>query len=355
MNFQQQLAMLQAGGITIEGASALLKPEYRGNYKLAMDAQPGLVTNANSAIPQMLTAFVDPSLLRVMTAKNAAAEIFGEVRKGSLTDQTAIFPVLEYTGEVASYGDFNNGGVAGVNTAFPTHESYIYQAIIEYGDLEMERMGLAKIGWAAEKKMGAVNTLNKYQNKTYFYGVAGLNNYGLLNHPDLPTPIAPAPKASGNLKWMVNGAVTASANEVFTDIQSLVTQVVIQTSGLVDAKSKMVLAMSPVMAMALNTTNQFNVNVYTLLERNFPNLEVKTAVQYGAVSAANPEGSVAGELIQLIATELEGQDTGYMAFNEKLRMSPVIRDMTSYKQKLMQGTWGCILRQPANVSQMIGV
>lgn len=355
MTFQQQLQALQNAGVTFEGATALLKREYANNYELAMDAQPGLIANPNSSIPQMLTSFIDPAIFKVVLAKNAAVEIFGETKKGSLTDVTALFPVVEYTGEVSSYGDYNNNGVAGINTAFPTHENYLYQVIIEWGDLELERMGLAKIGLAAEKKQAAIVALNKYQNKTYFYGVQGLQNYGLLNHPDLNAPIAPAPKAYGNLQWVTNGSVTASANEVYTDILSLVTLVVQQTAGQIDAKSKMVLALSPTSEMALHQTNQFNVNVYTLLKSNFPNLEVKTAMQYGAVSPSNPEGNSAGELVQLIASEIDGQDTGFCAFSEKLRASPVIRDLSSYKQKMMQGTWGAILKAPSNVSQMIGV
>jgi len=355
----QDLAVFERDwGISFHGAVDFIKPEWKGNFDLAMDAQPTLISTPNSGIPQFLTTFIDPDLLRVLTAKNAAADIFGEVRKGSFTDVTVIFPVVEQTGEVSSYGDFSQNGRAGANMNFPTREAYLYQVIIEYGELELERAGLAKIGWASELKQASINILNKFQNLTYFYGVSGLQNYGVLNDPSLSPAIAPAPKAyNANTAgpWITNAAVTATANEIFTDIQALFIQLVNQSAGNVDHETKMALAMSPKSHSALTTTNQFNVNVLDILKKNFPNLRVETAVQYGALSAQNPQGSAAGEIMQLIAEEVEGQKTGFCAFNEKLRAGPIIRDLSSFKQKATQGSWGFVARQPFAIATMIGL
>lgn len=349
------VAIERLWGITFPGSIDFIKPEWKGDFQMAMDAQPSLVTTSNSAIPAFLTTFIDPDILRILTAKNEASEIFGEVRKGSFTDVTAVFPVVEYTGEVSSYGDYSSNGRVGANTNFPQRESYLYQTMLEYGELEMERAGLAKIGWAAELKNSAVVTLNKYQNLTYFYGVAGLQNYGLLNDPSLAAPISPIPKAAGGITWLNGYAINATANEIYSDIQALFTQLVIQSSGLINAKSELTLALSPKAETALTTTNSFNVNVEDLLKKNFPNLTVKTAVQYGALSAQNPQGSSAGEVVQMIARTVEGQETGYCAFNEKLRAGVIVRETSSFKQKMTQGTFGAILRQPFAISQMIGV
>lgn len=349
------VAAEQIAGITLPGAVDFIKPEWRGNFNLAMDAQPTLVTTPNSGIPAFLTTFIDPDILRILTAKNAAAEIVGEVRKGSFADVTVAFPIVEQTGEVTSYGDFSEGGRSGLNTNFPQRESYLYQTIIEYGELEMERAGLAKIGWAAELKNSAITTLNKFQNLTYFYGVAGLQNYGLLNDPSLPAPIAPGPKTAGGVAWWNGSVINATANEIYSDIQSLFARLVVQSSGLVDAKTPMTLALSPLAETALTTTNSFNVNVNDLLRKNFPNLTIKSAVQYGAVTPQNPQGSTAGEVMQLIANSVEGQESAYCAFNEKLRAGAVIRELSAFKQKMTQGTWGAIIRQPFAFATMIGL
>jgi len=343
-------------GITFPGAVDYIKPEWKDNFQMAADAQPTLVTVANSGIPAFLTTFIDPDILRILTAKNAAAEIFGEVRKGSFVDVTAVFPVIEHTGEVSSYGDYSMDGKSNANTNFPQREAYLYQTIIEYGDLEMERAGLAKIGWAAELKQSAIVNLNKFQNLTYFYGVAGLQNYGLLNDPSLSPAIAPIPKAAGGLTWFVGGnAPNATGLEVYEDVVALVTTLINQSAGNIDAETEMVLALSPHSSAALNFTNTYNVNVKTQLAANYPNLKVIPAIQYGALSAQNPQGSAAGEVVQLIAKTVEGQETGYCAFNEKLRAGPIVRDLSSFRQKMTQGTWGAVIRQPFAIATMIGV
>ena len=343
-------------GITFPDCEGFSRPEWRRNFGMACDAQPTLVTTSSSGIPAFLTTSIDPEILRVATAKNAGAEILGEVKKGAFVDATMMFPVVEQTGEVSSYGDFSNNGRAGANTNFPVREAYLYQTIGEYGDLEMERAGLAKIGWADEIKKAAITTLNKFQNLTYFLGVSGLQNYGILNDPSLPVAISPSAKTAGGLRWVTAAGVpNATGQEVYNDVVSMVTQLTIQTSGLVNAKSKMVMGISPKSANALNFTNTFNVNVETLLKTNYPNLRIETAIQYGALSASNPQGSSAGEIVQIIAEQIDGQNTGYCSFNEKLKSGPVIRGLSSYSQKMSQGSWGAICRFPAAFCSMVGV
>jgi len=102
-------------------------------------------------------------------------------------------------------------------------------------------------------------------------------------------------------------------------------------------------------------TNSFNVNVEDLLKKNFPNLTVKVAPQYGAQTASNPQGIVAGNLVQLIAKEVQGQRTGFCAYNEKLRSHRLIPDTSSFKQKMTSGVWGAVIRYAAGVAQMVGV
>src|SRR5678815_1413984 len=112
-----------------------------------------------------------------------------------IRDRTIMFTMLEPLGETTSYGDFNNGGHAGLNMQFPQRQAYLYQIVKMYGELEAERAGLAKVSWVNEIDKAAVLVLNKYQNRTYFFGVAGLANYGLLNDPTLSAPLTPATKA----------------------------------------------------------------------------------------------------------------------------------------------------------------
>lgn len=342
-------------GIDFPEAQAFCRPEWKKDLNMAMDAQPALVTVPNSGIPAYLTYFTDPDILRILTAPNEAAEIFGEDQKGDFTSTALIFPVVERTYEISSYGDYNNNGRAGINTNFPERQPYLYQTICEYGELEIERAGLAKIGFVAEQKEAAIDGLNKFQNLAYFRGIAGLANYGALTDPSLPAALTPAPKAWGGTAWMNGSIVAATANEIFADIQAGVIQLINQSAGRINTKSKLVLALSPAREGALTATNSFNVNVSDLLKKNFPNMEIKTAIQYGALTAQNPQGNALGEMMQIYCPDAGGQKTGYCSFNAKLRAGPVIRDLSSYKQKLAQGVNGFILRQPFAIESTVGI
>lgn len=354
----------------LENIQAYVPAEFKTNFNLAMDSlpqlgfdalppytvQPGLATAPNSAVPAFLTTLIDPQVFEILFAPNKAAVILGEVKKGSWIDETIMFPTVEHEGEVSSYGDYNDNGRAGVNTNWPQRQAYLFQSIKEYGDRESERAGLARINWVSEIDKACATILNKFANLVYFFGLAGLQNYGLLNDPNLTASLTPATKAAGGTKWInSSGVVVATANEVFTDIQSMFYQLVVQTVGLVEADSKLVLAMSPQSEVALTATNTFNVNVFDLLKKNFPNIRFETAVQYGVTSTANPQGQAAGNLVQMIVEEVEGQQSGYCAFNEKMHAQPIVRLLSSFRQKVLAGVWGTIWRQPFASVTLLGV
>jgi hypothetical protein len=347
---------LEALGVhLLPGVRSYVPDEFKRDYGLAMDALPTLTSDPNSAVPAILTTMIDPQVFRVLFAPMKATEILTEQKRGTWLDDTVLFPIAEATGEVSSYGDFNENGRAGVNTNWPARQAYLFQVIKEYGEREMERAGLARINWVTEVDAAAALSLNKFCNYAYFFGVAGLQNYGLLNDPNLTASLTPATKAAGGTAWIVGGRINATANEIYADIEALYYQLVIQSGGLVQQDTEMTLALSPGSSMALTATNTFNVNVTDLIKKNFPKIKVETATQYGVSSSTNTQGIAAGNLVQLIAMELEGQRTGFCAFNEKMRAHPIVRMMSSFRQKVTAGTWGTVLRAPFAISSMIGV
>lgn len=331
-------------GIVLRGAekAQYLKPEFAENYSLAMDAQPTMVTATNSGIPAYFTNYVDPELIRVLVTPMKAAQIIGEVKKGDWTTLTAQFPIVEATGETSSYGDYNNNGMTSANVNWVPRQSYHYQTHTRWGERELDMYGAARIGYAAELNVASALTLNKFQNKSYFYGIAGLQNYGLLNDPSLPASITPNATGTGNaLPWS-----TKDGQAVYDDIAKLYGQLVSQTKGLIERDAPMTLAMSPSAEVALTKTNMYNVNVSDQLKKNFPNLKIETAVEYT---------TTAGEMVQLIADRLGEQDSAYAAFTEKMRAHAVVVEESSWKQKKSGGTWGAIIRQPLAIATMVGV
>jgi hypothetical protein len=360
MNMQEAVASWQADaprlaalGVHLPDVQMYATPESKRDYTLAMDAQPSLATVPSAGIPAMLTTSIDPVVTRILFAPTKAATILGEVQKGSWVDDTMLFPVVEQTGEVSSYGDFNDNGHTGANVDFPQRQNYLFQTIKEYGERELDRYGLARINYVTELDQAAASVLTRFANTAYFLG---LQNYGVLNDPLLPAAITPGVKAAGNGNvWITPaGVMNATANEVYADIQSLFWRLVSQTGGLVDKDTKMVLAMSPGSQVALSIKNSFGLSALDML-KEFPNLRFETAVQYGLQTAGNPQGIAAGNFVQLIAEELDGQQTGYVAYSEKMRQHPVIRAMSSYRQKVTAGVWGAVIRVPVAFASMIGV
>jgi hypothetical protein len=342
-----QLALLADRGIAFDATIAasieyLDNEQWKGNFQMAMDAVPSLITASNAGIPAYLANLLDPEVVRILVTPMKAVEIFGETKKGDWTTQSTQFPVVESTGEVSSYGDHNNNGSAGANVNWVARQSYHYQTVTQWGELELERYGLAKINYASEMNVASALVLSKFQNKSYFYGVAGLANYGALNDPALIAPIAPATKVAGGTLW-----ANATAQEIYNDFLKLFEQLQTQMGfNVPDMEAKMTVAMSPISVVSLSKVSIYNVTARQTIQENFPNLTIKTAPEYATGG---------GNLMQLILDEVEGVETTYCAFTEKMRAHPVIADMSAWKQKKSGGTWGAIIRRPIAIAQMLGI
>ena len=310
---------------------------------IAHDAaiQASLITQVNAGIPAWLSNIIDPKIIEVMLAPMKAAEITGEKGIGNWTIQSTQFPLMEYAGEVSSYGDYNNNGSSSANVNWIDRQQYIYQGICNWGDQEIARYGLAKIDYANSVRKARGVAFARFQNKSYFFGISNLRNYGLLNDPALYPAITPTTKTAGGTSWAV-----AKPEEILQDITNLFHQLVLQTNELVDSNTPMKLCLSGVPASYMNNTNQFGLSVKAKLKEIYPKLEIITAPEYN---------TSAGELVQLIAPEVMGQEVLCSYFGDKLRAFPLFRDLSSFRQKFEAGTWGCIIKFPPGIAQMLGI
>lgn len=355
----QNIQSLQEhAGVIFDGFNAQLLPTgktYRdligmdsAGGLLAMDAAYPLVTTANAGIPAMLSTYIDPKQIEVILSPLEAVTAVGaESKKGDWTTRTAMFPVIENTGEVTSYGDYNNSGSTGVNFQFPQRQSYHYQTITQWGERELAETGLAKIDLAARKNMASVDAINRYQNKTYLFGVAGLQNYGMLNDPALPADITPTTKAAGGTAWLKpDGSYNATALEIQADITKMYSNLQSRLKGNINRNSPMTLIMSPTLDGAMTATNEFNVNVADLLKKNYPGIKIVTVPEYE---------TAAGQKVQLVVDEIRGQRTWECQFTEKMRAHPIVTELSAYKQKKSGGTWGTLIYMPMGVTSMLGL
>ncbi|WCS27244.1 hypothetical protein LOK46_10625 [Methylobacterium sp. NMS14P] len=346
MNARTDFARLEREWGIIPLGQDWMPEEFRRDFHLAMDAQPVLVTTPSAGIPAYLTTYTDPEVVRILQTPNKGAELLGEKKVGDWTTQTAMFPVIENTGEVSSYGDFNENGKSDANFMFPQRQSYKFQTIIEYGDLAAEVAGLAKLNWVGEQQQSGAMTLEKFRDYSYHFGIANLQNYGTLNDPALSAAITPSAKAAGGNKWVNNGVVVATPNEVNLDLQSLMSTLIAQTGDRVSVDDELVLVVSPGSNLALTAVNNFGVSANDLLKKTFPRLTVVTDARYATAS---------GNVAQLWAKRFDGNDVGYCAFGEKMRDFPLVRELSAAKQKKAGTTWGAIIKYPLACAQMLGI
>jgi hypothetical protein len=334
---REDLAFLATQGILLPQGTM-----YAADAQIAMDAQFATIFPQNAGVPWQMTNIIDPEVIRALvTPMKASIILGGETKKGDWTTLTAQFPVTESTGFTTSYGDFNNNGNVGANFGWVPRQSYHFQTVTQWGEREADLYGAAAISYTTELTYAGALVHAKFMNKSYFFGIGGLLNFGLLNDPSLSAAITPSTKAATGTLWN-----NATPTEVNTDIQLLYSRLQLQLAGNLSLDSPMVLAMSPASEVSLLNTNSFAVSVKDLLKKNFPNLRIETAPEYGTVG---------GNLVQLILTEIDGIRTGYCAFTEKMRSHALIPMLSSWQQKKSGGTWGTIVRRPLCIAQMIGV
>lgn len=337
MNEREVMLKMRDKGIIFNDAKALITPENMS--RIARDA--ALVTGVNAGVPVVMTTYVDPMIVEILTAPTNAREIFGEVKKGDWTDSHAVFKAIEPTGESTPYTDYGNGAMADVNVTYPVRENYIAQTHIRYGEREMAVSGRAAINLASEKQRSAATIINREQNKFYLLGVEGKSIYGLLNDPNLPEALTPATVNTSDTLWE-----DKTTQQIYDDILAMASALFKNSQGLIDEKSDLVLAVPPTVSVLLGKATDFNVSVKDMLTKYFDNISFVTLPELAASS---------GNTVMLIARSVQGQPTAQLAYSEKMRAFQLIPNTSSWEQKFAFGTYGCILYRPFAVASMTGV
>ncbi len=261
---------------------------------------------------------------------------------GNWTTFTTQFPMVEATGEVTSYGDYSDVGSVGSNYNWVPRQSYHFQTITQFGDRETEIFGLAQINYVSDLNYSSALLLSKFLNQTYLFGVGTLQNYGWLTDPSLTAPIQPTIKAAGGTTWAV-----ATAGEIYNDVMNLFTQLQTQLQGEIDRDTPMTLSLSPVVEPRMGQVTAYTLaSVRVAIKDNFPNMKIVKVPEYN---------TAAGELMQLMVDEIDGDKTAYSAFTEKMRARRVVPELSSFKQKKTSGSWGAIIKRPIAIAQMLGI
>jgi hypothetical protein len=312
--------------------------EYANDSGMAMDAvnlNPTLFTTASAGIPAWLSTYVDRRVVEVQLAPMAAEQILPVVKKGDWTTQFAVFPIAEPVGQVATYSDWSANGMSNANVNWLNRQNYIYQTWTEWGERQLATMGEAGIDWAARLQVASSTVMAKFQNSSFLLGVAGIPNYGLMNDPTLTTPVA------ATVNW-----ATATPEAIANDVVAMVGRLIAQSGGLITGQERLVMALAPSALNDINRTNSFGLSAGAKIKQTYPLIEY----------VAMPEfDSAAGRLVQLWATEVNGQPVGELAYSDRYRSHRLELYSTHAKQKHSAGTFGSVIYLPFAVTQQIGV
>lgn len=334
----QALQAMRSAGIIFDNAQNLIT---KANIdKLAMDAAP-LMTAPNAGVPYVMTAYVDPAIIPVLTAPRNSREIFGEVKKGDWTTPSAIFKTIEMTGKTEEYTDYGNGGMADVNANYPERENYVAQTHIRYGARELDTYGKAALDLASLKQQSAANIIDTDANKFNLLGVEGKDIYGLLNEPNLPATLTPATVNTDVTKWE-----DKTTKDIFNDILALAAELFANSQGYLNAKSDLVFVCPPAVDVLLGKATDYNVSVMDMMTKYFKN------IRFVSLPEMATEG---GNMVMLLGTSILGNKVGEYGYSEKMRAFPLIQKSSSWEQKFAFGSYGFICYYPYAIASMTGV
>jgi hypothetical protein len=214
--------------------------------------------------------------------------------------------------------------------------------MIEYGDLEEAASSAARIQLAADKQRAAAHIIDADSNLFYLRGVQGMDIYGILNYPDLPAALAPAPAGSGAVLWS-----DKNPREIYDDILVLFQQLVTQADGWIDQNSPLTLVISPAASVLLGKATDYSVSVQDMLNKYFGALRLVTLPEMA--------DDASGESVMLIASEMAGNPVGELAYSDKIRAGRIVPDVSSFRQKWTSTTYGALIYYPFAIATMRGI
>lgn len=302
-----------------------------------------LITTPNTTVPAEFLSYISPNVVRILTAPREVVRLGREVKNGDWTTAYVKWRTQEDVGVTQPYSDYADVGTSDVNFDWNTREQYLFQTIIQYGDLEVALSSEARISLAAAKQEAAVHVIDIEANRFYFQGVAGREIYGISNDPNLPAAITAQPGASGNTQW-----ATKTPEEIYNDILDLFGQLVDQSNGIIDVNTRLVLGMSPQSYVQLGRANMYNVMVMDHLSKFFSNLEIVRIPEL-----ANNAG------FQLIMTAPDvagvGSPTTEFAYGDKIIAGRTIPHLSHFAQKYVSTTFGAIIKVPFAIAVMTDI
>lgn len=311
-------------------------------YLRQADAMPNITPN-NIGMPAGILSQVSVEVAETILAYRSGDEALGGRRK--LLDweqQDYYLPLVEKTGSVEPYSDFDDSVASGLNVTFGRTGHYLFSTSYNVGEREAMQLAQGNINSDNYLISASLEALAVELNRVAFNGYVNNNGsflvYGLLNNTSLNN-YETSDKKFSDMTYLECVAFFAKA---IAKLRS-------QTGNNIQRGSKLrvVVASNAFDALALKFTD-LGVDAITALINKFKELNVEITIT-PAIELDNANANQ--DVIYFILENSQGgiSDTTTLGYSEIGRMSNVVLGTTYKQQKVSAGTTGAVIYKPSYI------
>lgn len=311
---------------------------------LGMDAA---VTLPNAGVAAEFLQNMDRRFIDVFFAEKTADKIGTKYKGGDW--EMAIYRAMirESVGTTRPYSDYSEEQNVNANINYLTRYVYRLELVKQWGDLQIAENARALNDYVNSINVAASNIISADLNSIFFYGVEGVQNFGILNEPGMPTPLTPASIGTtpARVKWQ-----DKTLQEIVVDLTTMLSNLYMQGQGIINQNTRLRLAMPPsILPILQGKISDFGYSSLQWIKDNLGNAIIDDVVLV-------PEFATdAGNFVMLWAPEINGSETINHVFGELYKSHGVHRRTSSYSEKVSASDFGAVVRHGFAIVSMLGV
>lgn len=344
LSLQEKAALYQqAQKLGFDSNGALLNSGIYGKI-LNLYGQDAAATLPNAGLPAEFLTHFDRRVIDVFFAKTVAEQIGKMYKGGSWEDAFYRTRIREAAGTTRPYSDLSTEQNVHSNNNYVVRQAYRMELVKQWGDLQVAENAKALIDYVSDINVAASHVLAQDLNNIFFYGVSGIQNYGILNDPNLPAYLNPA-AIENRIKWQ-----DKSLPEIVTDLTSILSGLYTNAEGWINPDTKLRLALPPsILPVLQGKISALGYSVFQWIKDNLGDGIIENVVI--APQLATPTGNA----VMIYASEINGQDVINNVFGEVYKSHGVVRQLSSFVEKVSASSYGAVIRYPFAVARMLGV
>ena len=310
-------------------------------YLRQADAMPSITPN-NIGMPSGILSQVSVEVAETILSYRSGDEALGGRKKILDWEQQEYFlPIVEKTGSVEPYSDYDDSIASGLNITFGRTGHYVFSTSHTIGEREAMQLSNANVGenYYLEASLEAIAVeLNRVAFNGYVNNNQSFLVYGLLNSPSLNNYETADKKFSA----MTYQECVAFFAKAIAKLRS-------QTGNNIQRGSKLrvVIASNAFDTLALKFTD-LGVDAISAIIDKFNKLGIEITIT-PAIELDNANANQ--DVIYFILENSQGglSETTILGYSEIGRMSNVVIGANYKQQKVSAGTTGAVIYKPAYI------